>query len=281
VGTVPRRSEATVTERAVGTVTELEMRLGRSLLSFGPCLAFAPANPYRPKDAFDPRASQLGLDGLFLRLVLPLVSGGRASAPAVEIRTAFLLPSPGFLPVVELPTAEWPPDLGDSSVHGRLGLFVPGDSPFGTIELGLSGDLHRVAVEGGEEWDAGVWFVSELAGFVLGAEGAIRSSGYGYAFSLNRRLGDFFALAEAGHEDADGAWRIFGRLSWAREDYELSLSALVDSETLATRAALSAARNFGEAFELGATLGWNRLPENWVPALPADWTAGLTLECFF
>ena len=277
-----------------GTVTEVGLRLGRSPLSFGLCLAFSPANPYSPKDAFDPRASQLGLDGLFLSLVLPFSQEKRSSFPSVELHTPILLPSQGFRPLVDFPAAEGSPDLGDSSVHGRLGLLFPGDShqgiqgdshlwPLGPVELGLSCDLHSVAiaVEGRGAWDVGAWCASELAGFVFGAEGSIRSAGYGYAFGVNRRMGDFFALAEAGYEEADGMWRTFGRLSWAPEDYELSLSALVDFESLAARTSLSAARNLGEAFLIRGSLGWNHLPEKWKPALPVDWAAGLNLECFF
>ncbi|HUX40078.1 MAG TPA: hypothetical protein VMV83_02835 [Rectinemataceae bacterium] len=280
-----------VTAVTAGTVTgakgiegrELDLRLGRSLLAFGPCLAFGPANPFIAKDGFDPRASQVGLDGLFLELVLPLSAPGRDSFLSLNARAAFLLPSAGFLPTASLPMTAGPPDLGDSSAHGRLTLFAPGGGILGPLEFGLVSDLHRVgfAAEGASDWDVGGWFGTELAGFVFGAEAAIRTSSQGYAFSLNRRMGDFFVIAEADYEETRAAWLGFGRVSWAAEEREVSLSALFDFGTEALRASLVAARNLGDSFTLSASLGWNRFPEKWESPLPADWTAGLALECFF
>jgi len=294
VTSVTAMTAGTVTSAAIassGTVPdakgieglELDLRLGRSLLAFGPCLAFGPANPYIAKDGFNPRSSQVGLDGLFLELVLPLWASGRDSFLSLNARAAFLLPSTGFLSTASLPMTAGPPDLGDSSAHGRLTLFSPGGGIFGPLEFGLVSDLHRVgfAAGGSSNWDVGGWFGTELAGFVLGAEAAIRTSSQGYAFNLNRRMGDFFAIAEADYEETRAAWLGFGRVSWAAEENEISLSALFDFGTEALRATLAATQNLGDSFTLSASLGWNRFPEKWESPLPADWTTGLALECFF
>jgi len=147
----------------------------------------------------------------------------------------------------------------------------------------------------------GAWLSAEIGGFVLGAEGSLRTPGYGslskaralagaetgdgpeygYALSLNRKLGDFFIVAEASYLSPEGDRLGFARLSWAPEDIELSLSALLDLDSSAARTAFGASWAASDFMELHADAAWNYRPEEWASELWTDYAAGLSLECFF
>lgn len=258
----------------------LGFRAGRSPLAFGPCLAFGPANPYVAKDAFDARGADLGLDGLFLELLAPFGPASREALPSLALRAAYLLPTPTLLSRLGATSPAAAPDLLDGKLHGSLLLFAPGRGAFGAWELGAAADLLELRPGGiGADWSAGSWISTELGGFVLGAEGALRGEDWGGALTANRRMGDYFALLEADYESAGAAWRLFARLTRAAEETELSLSVLADPVAWEARSALEASWSATDSLVFSARLGWNSAPAAW--GLAYEWLAGLALECFF
>lgn len=276
----------------------LGLRLGRFPLQYGPCIAFNPANSLVDKEIFDDRAGKVGLDGLSVQL-RPLEAVGGGSGPlSLVLDAAFLLPGEGSGSLGS------PYDLEESSVHARISCYAPGAGILGPTEIGVSGDARRIgglAPEGKLPMAAGAWLSAELGGFVLGAEGSLRSPGYGslskagalagpesgeepeygYALSLNRKLGDFFIVAEASYLSPEDERLGFARLSWAPEELELSLSALIDFESAAARTAFGAGWAASDFMELHADVAWNYRPDEWASELWADYAAGLSLECFF
>lgn len=277
------------------------LRLGRSPVRYGPCLAFNPANSLAGKDSFDRRAGKVGQDGLFLEL-RPLPAGGAPdSGVSIAANAALLLP--GYAAALETSV---PYDLEEASAHARVSLFLPGSGPLGSTELGLSGDVRRIygaSPEGKAPAACGLWLSADLAGFVVGAEGAIRSAGYaglsypgstalppagggsaaeyGWAASVNRRLGDFLAVAEAGYESAKGRLMGFALLSWATGDIALSLSAMADFRSGAGRGAFELAWNASDSIVVRASAAYHLLPAEWSPPLSTDGAAGIAFEYFY
>ena len=136
---------------------------------------------------------------------------------------ALLLPSD-----VAGSSATGPFDVGESSAHGRITFYAPDSGVLGATEVGVSGDFRRLggtAPEGKVLMAGGLWLSADLAGFVIGAEGTLRSpgygelslpgasvsseteNGYGWALSVNRRMGDFFALVEASYANPGYGWQ--------------------------------------------------------------------------
>ncbi len=279
----------------------LDLRLGRSPLLFGPCIAFSPANGFVARDSFDARAGKVGLDGVSMEL-RPLAMGGEQDdLVSVLVNTAFILPGGS----TDSPAAY---DIDESSAHARLTLYAPAIGIAGTTELGVSGDARRLggtAPEGEIPVSAGAWLSADIAGFVLGAEGGIRSRSYEelsalgatappetttgaegepqyrLALSLNRRLGDFFAIVETEYNHTGGFWRGFAQLSWATGDFNATAAGLMDFETCAARTALDFAWNASDFLVLRAIGGWNYHPAEWKTALPVDYSAGLAFECYY
>lgn len=265
----------------------LGARLGRAPLRFGSCIAFNPANSLAATDIFDSRSNEVGFDGFFLELhPLPQYS--------LAAHAAFLLPGDSV--------QEY--DLSESSAHGRITFLAPGAGILGPVEIGVSGDFRRLggtAPDGKIPMAGGVWLSMDIAGFVLGAEGTLRSAGYealaapgvtvmpggsdaaeyGWAVSLNRRAGDFFAVLETSYSKAGDGWKGFAQLSRSTEDTGQSLQAMIDFDALAARTSLDAAWNLSDFLVVHGWGAWNYQPEKWNPELPADWAAGLALECFF
>ncbi len=270
----------------------LGFRIGRSALQYGPCLAFNPANQLVNKNSFDARAGKVGLDGVFLEL--------HPAGASVALNAAFLLPDCPAGSVAVLP------DLDEAGAHGRIAVFLPGGVLFGSTELGVSGDFRRLGrsrQEGAMPMAGGCWLSADIGGFVLGAEGFLRTrdfaalsipgadlaslpepeadAEYGWALSLNRKLGDCFAIAEACYDNVTESVKGFAKLSWASGDASASVSALADTKTLAARTSLEAAWNATDFLVLRGVAAWNRKPEDWSPALAADWSAGIALEFFY
>ncbi len=274
------------------------LRFGRFPLRYGPCVAFNPANSLAAKSPFESRAGKIGVDGLALEMQpLLAMKGGGDLHYSLAVDAALLFPSDvagsssvGFF------------DIGESSAHGRISFFAPGSGILGATELGISGDFRRLggAAPGGKlPMAGGLWLSLDLAGFVIGAEGTYRSpgydelslpgasisteteNGYGWAFSVNRRLGDFFAIVEASYANPGYGWQGFAQLSRSVDDNATSLSALVDIDTLAARIAFDSAWNIGDFLVLHAKAAWNYRPEKWTPQLPNEYLAGLSLEYFF
>lgn len=274
------------------------LRLGRFPLQYGPCVAFNPANSLAAKDPFDSRAGKVGLDGLALAMQpLRAAPGGREPPCSLVVNVALLLPSDAAGSA-----AEGLFDIGETSAHGRITFYAPCSGILGATEVGVSGDFRRLggAAPGGEiPMAGGLWLSAELAGFVIGAEGTLRSPGYaelslpgaaasseteigyGWALSANRRMGDFIALAEASYAIHGNGWRGFAQLSRNAGDGSASLSALVDFDTLAARIAFGSSLNIGDFLVLRAKAAWNWRPEKWTPQLASGWLAGLSLEYFF
>jgi len=275
------------------------LRLGRFPLRYGPCVAFNPANSLVIKSPFDSRANKVGLDGLALEMQ-PLLAtkGGRDLSYSLVMDAALLLPSAaaGLSPGASLF------DIGESSAHGRITFYAPESGVLGATEVGVSGDFRRLggAAPGGKMSIAsGLWLSADLAGFVIGAEGTLRSpgyeelslpgasvsseteNGYGWALSLNRRMGDFLAIVEASYAIPGYGWQGFAQLSRNVDDNAASLSALVDFDTLAARIALDSAWNIGDFLVLHAKAAWNYRPEKWTVPLANEYLAGLSLEYFF
>ncbi len=275
------------------------LRLGRFPLRYGPCVAFNPANSLVAKSPFDSRANKVGLDGLALEMQPLLASkGGRDLPYSLLVDAALLLPSD----IAGSSSVGSPFDIGESSAHGRITLYAPGSGVLGATEVGVSGDFRRLGGTGpgGKvPMAGGLWLSVDLAGFVIGAEGTLRSpgyrelsfpgasvsseteNGYGWALSVNRRMGDFFALVEASYANPGYGWQGFAQLSRNTDDNAASLSALVDFDTLAARIALDSAWNIGDFLVLHVKAAWNYRPEKWTPQLANECLAGLSLEYFF
>jgi hypothetical protein len=274
------------------------LRIGRFPLRYGPCVAFNPANSLVAKSPFDSRANKVGLDGLALEMQPLLAAKGGQDIPcSLVVNAALLLPSD-----VAGSSAACPFDIEESSAHGRITFYAPGVGILGATEVGISGDFRRlggVAPEGKMPMAGGLWLSADLVGFVIGAEGTLRSpgygelslpgasvsseteNGYGWALSVNRRMGDFFALVEASYANPGYGWQGFAQLSRNVDDNTASLSALVDFDTLAARLALDSAWNIGDFLVLHVKAAWNYRPEKWTPQLANEYLAGLSLEYFF
>ncbi len=274
------------------------LRLGRFPLQYGPCVAFNPANSLAAKNPFDSRANKVGVDGLALEMQPLLAAKGGGELPySLVVNAALLLPSEAAGSA-----AAGAFDIGESSVHGRITFYAPGSGLLGATEVGVSGDFRRLggAAPGGKVPVAGgLWLSADLAGFVIGAEGTLRSpgydelslpgasvsfetgNGYGWAFSVNRRMGDFFALVEASCAGQGNGWRGFAQLSRNAGDNATSLMALIDFDTLAARIAFDSAFNIGDFLVLHAKAAWNCRPEKWTPQLAVEYLAGISLEYFF
>jgi len=275
------------------------LRLGRFPLRYGPCVAFNPANSLVAKSPFDSRANKVGLDGLVLE-IQPLLAAkdGQDLPYSLVVDAALLLPSD----VASSSSVGNPFDIGESSAHGRITFYVPDSGVLGATEVGISGDFRRLggAAPGGKvPMAGGLWLSADLAGFVIGAEGTLRSpgydelslpgasvsseteNGYGWALSVNRRMGDFFALVESSCAIPGYGWQGFAQLSRNVDDNAVSLSALVDFDTLAARIALDSAWNIGDCLVLHAKAAWNYRPEKWTPQLANEYLAGISLEYFF
>jgi hypothetical protein len=257
------------------------LRLGRFPLSYGPCIAFNPANSLISRDTFDDRAGKVGFDGVSAEI--------QALPGSVVFNAAFLLPGESS-PAGRSGAETAMNDIGESVAHGRLTVYLGEKGIFGATEIGVSGDFRRLGLMGsGEELPAagGAWISADIAGFVAGAEASLRNfDGTGeYAFSLNRKAGDFFAVIEALCFDEGNSWQGFARLSRRGEDTEISVSALFDFETRAARTGLEMTWNASDFLVLGAEGIWNCRAAEWGPegagALPMDWAAGISLECFF
>ncbi len=277
-------------------VAALGLRLGRSPLRYGPCFAFNPANPRAAKDGFDARAGRVGLDGLSIE-AHPLLLLGIEDAPVSLVAdAALILPSGG--------TAAY--DLEEAGMHARLSFMAPEAGWLGATELGVSCDVSRLgggARDGVRPTALGAWLSADLAGFVLGAEGSLRSpdhsllaepgsvvapgSGdpdapeWGWAASANRRLGDWLVMFEGGRSRPDGVPRVFARVARLGDDTEFAVQALVDFETLAARASAEFSWSANDFLVLTAEASWNLKPDEWTPASPVGGTAGVSIECFF
>lgn len=279
------------------------LRAGRSVVAYGPCLAFNPANALSAKDSFDAHAGKIGFDGLFAG-VDPFAASGEALPFALAVNAACILPG-GRTPLSTASggSSSGPYDLGESGVLCRISFLAPGAGILGPTEVGASGDFRRLggtAPEGQVPSALGAWLSADVAGSVIGAEGTMRTAGFsvlsvpgssdplagdggrewGWAASLNRKAGDFFVVLEASQSSGADGWTGFLQIARARGDAGQTLSALVDLSTLALRSSFDAYWNVGDRIVFRAEASWNRLPEKWRPALPADWTAGCALECF-
>jgi hypothetical protein len=254
----------------------LSLGLGRSRLAFGPCQAFSPANSFMPRDPFDPRAGKKGLDGLRAGIAF----GERAP---VDLRAEWILPS-----------AAGNPDLADSSVLALASILLPAAGILGQTELGAAGDI-REAGRDGFRWCGGSWISADIAGFVLGAEAAARSPGYAAslapsgggdiewtaAFSANRKLGDFLALAESSWTSLDDRWMSYAQLSWAPTGFSASLQALVDWTAMSARTGVQAAVDISGEIVMKAQASWNLRPEDWALPGPLPAAAVITLGAEF
>lgn len=278
-------------------------KIGRFGVRFGPCLAFNPANALAAKDPFDERANKVGLDGIsvdFYPLSLPVAGEHSAS---LAVRAALLLPGDTSSDS-SLADSEETPDAGKSTAHGELILFLP---DFAQTEIGVAGNIRHLdgtdptstfptstaPAYGGQTGaasarDAGAWVSADVAGFVIGMEGTLRSEEWGGAASVNRRAGDWLAIAEASYMSDRDSWQGFFRLGRSGEDSDIALSALCDfgsgpSPSLieAARTAIEASRNVTDFLVLEAKASWNYRPERWATEIPAEYSAGVAVEYFY
>lgn len=279
-------------------------RLGRARLAFGPCLAFSPANSFTTKDVFDDRANKAGLDGITAKFI-PLAAFGLYDSPvAISVDASLFLPSG---PLAAMPTA--PADLDESNAFARLALYLPGAGILGPTEIGLCGDARRIGVgngssesstEGLRPCAAGAWLSMDVAGFVVGAEGAVRTPEYDSsaatnttvsagtddveaecAFGVNRKIGDLFCVVEADYSTVKSEWTAFARIAWTGDDLDLSFSAMTDASTGSTRAGFEADYTASDSLVIGFAGTGNYLPEKWDYFLHVGLTAGASLEFFF
>lgn len=267
----------------------MSFRLGRSRLSFGPCLAFSPANSFQDRDPFDARSGKTGLDGLQSEF-RPLEAFLADPPLGLSLQADFVLP-----PASAAAPASALPDLEESSGRTRLVLLFPECGILAQTELGLSGDLRDLGREE-RPWAAGGWLSADLGGFVLGAEGSLRSGGYAEglspgegeeeieaAFGASRKLGDFYLAAEGRWSSADDGWQGFFRAAFSRGDLSLSGTILADFEAQAARSALEISWNASDALVMGACLAWNYRPEAWDDPVPlaAVGSASVSAEWYY
>jgi hypothetical protein len=262
-------------------------RIGRFGVQFGPCIAFNPANALATKDPFDDRANKVGEDGVSLTaypLRFPGLNEGTAS---LAVTGAILLP--GEASAHSRNEAESSPrDLDKATAHGEIILFLPA---LAQTEIGIAGNLRRLdGSTGGDDGsgtntesarDAGAWISADLAGFVIGLEGTVRSEEWGGAASVNRRMGDWLAVAEGSYMSGRDSAQGFLRLAWIGENAEVSLSALGDLERESARTAIEASRNVTDFLVLEAKASWNYRPERWTTGLPEEYAALVAVEYFF
>ncbi len=273
-------------------------KIGRFGVRFGPCLAFNPANALAAKDPFDDRANKVGLDGMVVDFYpLSLPAAGEHSA-SLAVRAALLLPGDSSADTSARGAGEIP-DAGKSTAHGELVLFLP---ELAQTEIGIAGNIRH---QGGTDItetapgvtsstdvtsarDAGAWVSADLAGFVIGLEGTLRSEEWGGAASVNRRAGDWLAIAEASYMSGRDSWQGFFRLGWSAEDSDIALSALCDfgSKTSqsfieAARTAIEASRNVTDFLVLEAKASWNYRPERLTTQVPVEYSAGVAVEYFY
>ena len=258
----------------------LAARIGRFGIRFGPCLAFNPANALAAQDPFDDRAGKVGLDGASLTvypLRLPFVPEGSAS---LAVTGAFILPSDASAEARGSDTSA-PRDLEKSTGHGEMILFLPA---LAQTEIGIAGNLRHLdgTAPGAESArDVGAWLSADLAGFVIGLEGTVRTEEWGGAASVNRRFGDWLAVAEGSYLSGRDSWQGFFRLAWTGENAEVSLSALADFDADAARAAIEASQNVTDFLVLEAKASWNYRPERWATEIPEEYAAGVAVEYFY
>jgi hypothetical protein len=270
----------------------MSFRLGRSRLSFGPCLAFSPANSFQSRDPFDLRASKLGLDGLQTEL-RPLEAIWPNIPLGFSMQADLVLPPQTTLTPSLLPLAL--PDLEEIGGRARLVFVIPEFWILAQTELGCSGELRDLGLKA-RRWASGCWLSADIAGFVLAAEGGYRSAGYGQelpptggekeietAFGLSRKFSDLFFLAEGRWYSVTEAWQCFGKLAYAHEDFAVSCSILADFKAEAARTGFDLSWNASDELVVAASLAWNHKPENWKESGPlaADASVSLSAEWYF
>lgn len=272
-------------------------RFGRFGVRFGPCLAFNPANALAAKDPFDDRAGKVGLDGASLTaypLRLSFVPEGTAS---LAVTGAFILPSDASAEA-RGSDASAPRDLERSTAHGEMILFLPA---LAQTEIGIAGNLRHLdgTAPGDDDGtdaangesasasvaesarDVGAWISADVAGLVIGLEGTARTEEWGGAASVNRRMGDWLAVAEGSYMSGRDSWQGFFRLAWNGENSGVALSVLGDFEAEAARAAIEASRNVTDFLVLEAKASWNYRPERWATEIPEECAAGVAVEYFY
>jgi hypothetical protein len=267
----------------------LGIRLGRYSAKFGPCLAFSPADSLSSKDPLDPRAGKTGRDGVGIAFVPTQAFSGGDAPFTVGVEASLALPRGSF-------------DLEEAGAQAVLRLFVPDTPFFDAIELGLAGDARRLwseAIAGTRPMSLGAWLSVGLLGFAVGAEagartgsydlraepGSIAAEGgpaqYSCAFSVSLRSGDFFHAVEACYDSPSDAWKGFARISWGDGYSSVAISALADFRRGSAASLLDASLAIGDSGYVRLTARWNYLPEEWLPASPYDFTAGLSFEFYF
>ena len=268
-------------------------RIGRFGVRFGPCLAFNPANALAAKDPFDDRASKVGQDGASVTVYPLRFTGTGAETASIAITGAILLPGDASVDARGESNAS-PLDLGKSTAHGEIILFLPA---LAQTEIGIAGNLRGLdgsgsgasgkadgtanasAIESAR--DASAWLSADLAGFVVGLEGTVRSEEWGGAASVNRRMGDWLAVAEGSYMSGRDSFQGFLRLAWIGENAEVALSALGDLERETARTVIEATRNVTDFLVLEAKASWNYRPERWATGIPEEYAALVAVEYFY
>ncbi len=271
----------------------LAARIGRFGVRFGPCIAFNPANALAAKDPFDDRANKVGFDGVSVTVYPLRLSGPGAGDASVAVTGALLLPGDAST-VPGSASDPSPRDLDKSTAHGEIILFLPA---LAQTEIGFAGNLRRLdgsdpgaageadgsagATATESARDAGAWLSADLAGFVVGLEGTVRSEEWGGAASVNRRMGDWLAVAEGSYMSGRDSFQGFLRLAWVGENAEVAFSALGDLERETARTAIEATRNVTDFLVLEAKASWNYRPERWATGIPEAYAALVAVEYFY
>ncbi len=268
-------------------------KIGRFGVRFGPCLAFNPANALAAKDPFDDRANKVGQDGASVTVYPLRFTGTGAETASIAITGAILLPGDASVDARGESNAS-PLDLGKSTAHGEIILFLPA---LAQTEIGIAGNLRGLdgsgsgasgkadgtanasAIESAR--DASAWLSADLAGFVVGLEGTVRSEEWGGAASVNRRMGDWLAVAEGSYMSGRDSFQGFLRLAWIGENAEVALSALGDLERETARTVIEATRNVTDFLVLEAKASWNYRPERWATGIPEEYAALVAVEYFY
>ncbi len=249
----------------------LAVKLGRQRIGHGCGIAWSVVDDLDPKPMpFDTHTPREGLDAIrfsadFSPVSIPVQVSAETYVPAGL---------PGAV-AEDIRAAQGAPQLHDLGAAAQVSAFLGG------VEVGAAGSTQ--GLERSPPVTLGGWATVDLAGFVLGAEGAWRDRRAQFLANCNRRMGDFAAIAEARWIPVDSQVWLFGQLSWSREDLGASVAGLASLEERSGLVDFSVSYNATESLMIttGAT-AYER--PDLIPEIgPLPWRVALTLsaEYFF
>ncbi len=234
------------------------MRFGRQRLGFGCGFAWSVVDDLDPQPMpFDPHLPRVGLDAFslsfdFTPLGAPVKVAAEAFAPRTEGGGPLLVVH-GINTAFPAGTGASLPRLADCGAAAQVSAFLGG------FEIGAAGSIREFAPD--PPISIGGWVTVDIAGFVLGAEGAWRNAGGELLVNCNRRAGDFAAVAETRWvAGSDRVW-LFGQVSWSRGDLSAAVSTLFSLREASGLADLGLSYTASDALVLSAGVTFYERPD--------------------